>query len=122
MEKQRKLIEVITDVLTVKISESKEAGIYDVLFNQQYLVPFKFDGKKFMVERVEPTALEEFLKNKEEEEKKLNRKKTPTEEKQDMDEMRELPKVYEDIKVVYRKDPTSPIVDLVLYVNEILDA
>jgi hypothetical protein len=122
MEKQRKLIEVITDVLTVKISESKEAGIYDVLFNQGYLVPFRFDGKKFMVERVEPTALEEFRKKKEEEEKKLNRKKTPTEEKQDMDEMNELPKIYEDIKVVYRKDPTSPIVDLVLYVNEILDA
>lgn len=34
MEKQRKLIEVITDVLTVKISESKDVGIYDVLFNQ----------------------------------------------------------------------------------------
>ena len=122
MEKQRKLIEVITDVLTVKISESKEVGIYDVLFNQGYLVPFKFDGKKFMVERVEPTALEEFRLKKEAEEKKLNRKKTPAEEKQDLDEMNELPKVMEDIKVVYRKDPTSPIVDLVLYVNEILDA
>ena len=122
MEKQRKLIEVITDVLTVKISESKEDGIYDVLFNQGYLVPFKFDGKKFMVERVEPTALEEFRLKKEAEEKKLNRKKTPTEEKQDLDEMNELPKIMEDIKVVYRKDPTSPIVDLVLYVKEILDA
>ena len=122
MEKQRKLIEVITDVLTVKISESKEDGIYDVLFNQGYLVPFKFNGKKFMVERVEPTALEEFRLKKEAEEKKLNRKKTPTEEKQDLDEMNELPKIMEDIKVVYRKDPTSPIVDLVLYVKEILDA
>ena len=39
-----------------------------------------------------------------------------------MDEMKELPKIYEDIKVVYRKDPTSPIVDLVLYVNEIINA
>lgn len=122
MEKQRKLIEVITDVLTVKISESKEAGWYDVLFNQGYLVPFKFDGTKFMVERVEPTALEEFRLKKEEEESKLNRKKTDAENKQDMDEMNELPKVMEDIKVLYRKDPTSPIVDLVLYVNEILNA
>lgn len=119
---QKKLIEVITDVLTVKISESKDEWIYDVLFNQWYLVPFKFDGKKFMVERVEPTALEKFRVKKEAEEKKLNRKKTEAENKQDMDEMNELPKVMEDIKVLYRKDPTSPIVDLVLYVNEILNA
>lgn len=118
----KKLIEVITDVLTVKISESKEKWIYDVLFNQGYLVPFKFDWSKFMVERIEPKALEEFTKKKEEEEKKLNRKKTPTEDKQDMDEMNGLPKIMEDIKVVYRKDPTSPIVDLVLYVNEIINA
>ena len=62
-------------MLNCKISETKEDGIYDVLFNQGYLVPFKFDGKKFMVERVEKKALEEFRKKKEEEEKKLNRKK-----------------------------------------------
>jgi hypothetical protein len=36
--------------------------------------------------------------------------------------LNELPKTYEDIKVLYRKDPTSPIVDLIWYVNEILDA
>lgn len=118
----KKLIEVITDVVTVKISESKEEWIYDVFFNQGYLVPFKFDGKTFQVERVEPEALEKFRLKKEAEEKKLNRKKTPEEDKQDIDEMRELPKIYEDIKVLYRKDPTSPIVDLVLYVNEIINA
>lgn len=120
----KKLIEVITDVVTVKISESEEEWIYDVLFNQGYgyLVPFKFDGKTFQVERIEPEALEKFRLKKEAEEKKLNRKKTPVEDKQDMDEMKELPKIYEDIKVVYRKDPTSPIVDLVLYVNEIINA
>ena len=122
MEKTKKLVEVITDILTVKISESKEKWIYDVLFNQGYLVPFKFDGKKFMVERVEPTALEEFRKKKEEEEKKLNRKKTEAENKQDIEEMNELPKYMEDIKVVYRKDPTTPVIDLVSYINEILDA
>lgn len=75
-----------------------------------------------MVERVVPEALEKFMAKKELEEKKLNRKKTEAENKQDMDEMNELPKQLEDIKVVYRKDPTSPIVDLVLYVNEILNA
>lgn len=122
MEKKQRLIEVITDVLTVKISESKEEWVYDVLFNQGYLVPFKFYGTKFMVERVEPTALEAFILKKATEEGKLNRKKTPEEDKQDMEEMNELPKVMEDIRVLYRKDPTSPVVDLVLYVNEILDA
>jgi hypothetical protein len=75
-----------------------------------------------MVERVEPTALEAFILKKATEEGKLNRKKTPEEDKQDMEEMNELPKVMEDIRVLYRKDPTSPVVDLVLYVNEILDA
>lgn len=75
-----------------------------------------------MVERVEPKALEKFKKKIEAEEKKLNRKKTEAENKQDMEEMNKLPKVMEDIKVVYRKDPTSPIVDLVLYVNEIINA
>ena len=118
----KKLIEVITDVLTVKISESEQEWVYDVLFNQWYLVPFKFDGTKFQVERVEPKALEKFRLKKEAEEKKLNRKKTPEEDKQDMDEMNDLPKIYEDINVLYRKDPTSPIVDLTLYVNEILNA
>ena len=118
----KKLIEVITDVLTVKISESEDKWVYDVLFNQGYLVPFKFDGIKFQVERVEPEALEKFRLKKEAEEKKLNRKKTPVEDKQDMDELNELPKTYEDIKVLYRKDPTSPIVDLIWYVNEILNA
>ncbi len=118
----KKLIEVITNILTVKISESKEEWIYDVLFNQGYLVPFRFNGKTFQVERVEPEALEKFRLKKEAEEKKLNRKKTDAEIKQDMDEMNELPKIYEDIKVVYRKDPTSPIVDLVSYVNEIINA
>jgi RNA-splicing ligase RtcB len=93
-----------------------------VLFNKGYLVPFKFDGKTFQVERVEPEALEKFRLKKEAEDKKLNRKKTDAENKQDMAEMDELPKIYEDIKVVYRKDPTSPIVDLVLYVNEIINA
>ena len=29
-------------------------------FNQGYLVPYKFDGKTFQVERIEPEALEKF--------------------------------------------------------------
>jgi hypothetical protein len=39
-----------------------------------------------------------------------------------MEEMDALPRQIEEIKVVYRKDPTTPVVDLVLYVNEILNA
>jgi hypothetical protein len=93
-----------------------------VLFNQGYLVPFKFDGQKFQVERVEPEALEKFRAKKEKEDMKLNRKKTDIENKQDIEQMNALPKIYEDIKVLYRKDPTSPIVDLALYVNEIINA
>ncbi|MBO7528145.1 MAG: hypothetical protein J6T74_09710 [Clostridia bacterium] len=54
-------IEVITDILSVKIVDNDE-GMTDVLFNQGYLVPFKFDAtlKKFYVETVEKQALENY--------------------------------------------------------------
>jgi hypothetical protein len=84
-------------------------------------VPFKFDGEKFYVETVEKKALAEFKKKMEKETAKLNRPKTQTEEAQDVAEMQLLPKEVEEIKVIYRKDPTSPVVDMALYVKEIIE-
>jgi len=115
-------VEVITDLLSVKIvQDDKKEWMLQVLFNQGYLVPFSFDGDKFYVETVEKEALKKFREEKEAENKKLNRKKTEHEEAQDMAEMQLLPKEIEEIKVLYKKDPTSPTIDLSLYVKEIIE-
>ena len=115
-------VEVITDILSVKIvQDDQKEWMLQVLFNQWYLVPFKFDGEKFYVETVEKKALAEFKKKMEKETAKLNRPKTQTEEAQDVAEMQLLPKEVEEIKVIYRKDPTSPVVDMALYVKEIIE-
>lgn len=105
-------IEVITDILSVKIVDNDD-GMTDVLFNQGYLVPFKFDAtlKKFYVETVEKNALENFKKSKEG--KKTNDKK-------DLQELNNLPKELEEIKVYYKKDPKSRTIDLADYVLDLI--
>lgn len=106
-------IEVITDILSVKIVNSDTEGMLDVLFNQGYLVPFKFDTKlwKFYVETVQKDALEEFKKNKE---------GKKTDDKEDLEELKNLPKELEEIKVFYKKDPMSWTIDLKDYVLDLL--
>lgn len=106
-------IEVITDILSVKIVDSDVKGMVDVLFNQGYLVPFKFDVKlkKFYVETVEKAALENFKKSKEG--KKTN-------EKKDIEELNKLPKNLEELKVYYKKDPRSRTIDLADYVLDLI--
>ena len=105
-------IEVITDILSVKIVDDNE-GMTDVLFNQGYLVPFKFDAtlKKFYVETVEKQALEKFKKSKE---------GKKTDDKKDLQELNNLPKELEEIKVYYKKDPRSRTIDLADYVLDLI--
>lgn len=112
-------IEVIPDIIGCKIV-SEEDG-YTVHFNQWYLVPFKFDGEKFFVETYEKKALKAFTEKKEKEVSKLNIAPTQTEEAQRLKEMQDLPKEKEEIKVVYKKDPTEPTIDLALYVKELIN-
>ena len=102
-------IEVITDILTVKIVD--EGDNYSVLFNQGYLVPFLFDGTNFFVETYEQEALKKFV------EKNGKVAKDDTEMIKAMDK---LPKVKEEIKVVYQKDPTTEPISLALYVNKLI--
>lgn len=101
-------IEVITDILSVKIVEADEENVYDVLFNQGYLVPFKFNivENQFYVESVKKEALKEF--------------KETWDQKKDLEALKELPKELEPIMVLYKKDPSSEVVDLRGYVLELL--
>jgi len=63
--------------------------------------------------------MEEYVAKKDKE-KKLNREKTKDEELQEIKELNDLPKELEEIKVLYRKDPTTEVIDLSLYLKEIL--
>ena len=106
-------IEVITDILSVKIVDAEE-NVVDVLFNQGYLVPFKFNfvENQFYVETVNKEALEEY-KNKHEGKKAGDPQK-------ELQEINNLPKELEPITVLYKKDPNSETIDLRGYVLELL--
>jgi len=106
-------IEVITDILSVKIVDNDD-GMTDVLFNQGYLVPFKFDVtlKKFYVETVEKNALEKYKKGQD--------KKQVKDPKKELEEINNLPKELEEIKVYYKKDPKSRTIDLADYVLDLI--
>ena len=126
MDKLNKRIEVITDLVTVKIIDAKEKWMLDILFNHNIdwinLVRFKFDWSKFFVESPKQEALEKYLAKKQKEEEKLNRRKTEAEQMQDAREMRDLPTELEEIKVLYRKTPSDKIIDMVSYINELINA
>lgn len=119
-----KLIEVITDIVTVKIAESVEKGYYDVRFNLWFewigIKQLKFDGKKFYTEEYDEEAKKAFMIKDKEEELKLNRPRTKAEEADRALEMMKMPIYLQELKVIYRKTPTEPIVDMVLYINELI--
>ena len=117
--KEQLRIEVIPDIIGCKIVSEEEW--YTVHFNQWYLVPFKFDGEKFFVETYNKEALKEFTERKEKEVAKLNRRQTEQEEAQRLKEMQDLPREKEETRVVYKKDPTEPTIDLALYVKELIN-
>lgn len=106
-------IEVITDILSVKIVDSDD-GMTDVLFNQGYLVPFKFDAtlKKFYVATVEKQALENY--------KNWQKGKKVGNPKKELEEINNLPKELEEIKIYYKKDPRSRTIDLADYVLDLI--
>lgn len=85
--------------------------MYDVSFNQGYLVPFKFDGSKFYKESYKPEDLENLAKKMEGKQK---------DDPEYLVEMKKLPIVLDEIKVLYKKDPESKTIDLVEYVKEFL--
>ncbi len=112
----QKRIEVITEIMSVKLVKAEDDKYLDVLFNQWYLVPFKFDWKSFYQEVIEPIALKEWAEKKE----KNVKMKTDIEKAKELQEMNDLPKILEEIKVIYRKSPYDQPIDLALYVNELL--
>lgn len=121
-----KLIEVITDIVTLQVSETEEKWMRDVRFNGQLqgvsIRTLKFDKKKFYIEEYEPEQRKKYIENKKKEEEKLNRPKTKEEESQDLEELLKIPTLLQEIKVVYRKSPTEDIIDMVSYINQIIDA
>lgn len=98
----------------------------DVRFNGQLqgvsIRTLKFDKKKFYIEEYEPEQRKKYIENKKKEEEKLNRPKTKEEESQDLEELLKIPTFLQEIKVVYRKSPTEDIIDMVSYINQIIDA
>jgi hypothetical protein len=93
----------------------------DVQFNQNELVPFKFDGENFRVPTANKKELENFIAKKEKEHAKLNRPQTQEEHDQEMKEFRELPTELEEIEVLYRKEPTEELINLVLYTKQLIE-
>ena len=93
----------------------------DVQFNQGELVPFKFDGENFRVPTANKKELEKFIAKKEKEHAKLNRPQTQEEHDQEMKEFRELPTELEEIEVLYRKEPTEELINLVLYTKQLIE-
>jgi len=126
MEKKNslRLIEVVTDIVTVQISESEEKWMRDVRFNWQLqwvsIRNLKFDWETFYVEKYEEEARKEYLKKKRDEDSKLNREKTEAEKAQDVEELLWLPTFLQEITVIYRKTPTDAPANLALYINEII--
>lgn len=120
MEKINKRIEVLTDISSVKIVDSEREWMVTIKVNDWGLVPFEFDGEKFYMEAVNKDLLKKFIKKMEDEEKKLNRAKTEEEKRQDMKELHWLEKELEEITILYRRDPESELINLALYINEIL--
>lgn len=121
MEKLNKRIEIITDIASVKIVDSKEDGMITIKINDWNLVPFQFDWEKFYMESTKRDELEKFISKIEKEEKKLNRDKTETERRQDMKELQELPTELQEITILYRKDPESKLINMVSYIKEIIE-
>lgn len=121
MEKLNKRIEIITDIASVKIVDSKEDGMITIKINDWNLVPFQFDWEKFYMEATKRDELEKFISKIEKEEKKLNRDKTETERRQDMKELQELPTELQEITILYRKDPESKLINMVSYIKEIIE-
>lgn len=121
MEKLNKRIEIITDIASVKIVDSKEDGMITIKINDWNLVPFQFDWEKFYMEATKRDELEKFISKIEKEEKKLNRDKTETERRQDMKELQSLPTELQEITILYRKDPESKLINMVSYIKEIIE-
>lgn len=121
MEKLNKRIEIITDIASVKIVDSKEDGMVTIKINDWNLVPFQFDWEKFYMEATKRDELEKFISKIEKEEKKLNRDKTETERRQDMKELQSLPTELQEITILYRKDPESKLINMVSYIKEIIE-
>lgn len=119
--KIKRRVELLTHIDSVKIANSKEQGMIDVQFNQGELVPFKFDWVSFRVSTANKVELEKFIAKKEKEHAKLNRPQTQEEHDQEMKEFRELPTELEEIEVLYRKEPTEKIINLALYVKELIE-
>ena len=120
MTKISRRVELLTHIDSVKITNSKEEWMLDVQFNQGELVVFKFDGEKVRHFTPDKKALEKFMAKKEKEHAKLNRQLTQAEHDQEMKEFRDLPTILEEIEVVYKKEPTSETINLVLYVKELI--
>ena len=119
--KIKRRVEVLTHIESVKIVNSKEEWLLDVQFNQGDLVVFKFDWEKFWVSTANKTELEKFIAKKEEEHAKLNRPLTAEESDQEMKEFRALPTELEEIEVLYRKEPTEELINLVLYTKQLIE-
>lgn len=120
MTKISRRVELLTHIDSVKITNSKEEWMLDVQFNQGELVVFKFDGEKFRHFTPDKKALQKFMDKQEKEHAKLNRPLTAEENDQEMKEFRDLPTILEEIEVVYKKEPTSETINLVLYVKELI--
>ena len=119
--KIKRRVELLTHIDSVKITNSKDEWMIDVQFNQWELVPFKFDGDNFRVPTANKAELEKFIAKKEKEHAKLNRPQTQAEHDQEMKEFRELPTELEQIEVLYRKEPTDDIINLVLYTKQLIE-
>lgn len=119
--KIKRRVELLTHIDWVKITNSKDWLMLDVQFNQGELVPFKFDGENFRVPTANKTELEKFIAKKEKEHAKLNRPQTQEEHDQEMKEFRELPTELEEIEVLYRKEPTEELINLVLYTKQLIE-
>lgn len=117
--KIKRRVELLTHIDSVKIVNSKEEWMLDVQFNQWELVVFKFDWELFRVQTADKKAYEQFAAKKEKEHAKLNRPLTQAENDQELKEFRELPTELEEIEVLYRKEPTSEVINMALYVKEI---
>lgn len=105
-------IEVITDLLSCKIYKWDDQEMYDVSFNQWYLTPFKFDWVNFWKESYKPEDLTELMESMEGKAK---------DDPEYISELKKLEVVLEKITVVYKEKPDTETVDLVLYVNELIN-
>jgi hypothetical protein len=75
----------------------------------------------FRVQTAAKDAVEKFVARKEKEHAKLNRELTQAEHDQEMKEFRELPTELEAIEVLYRKEPTEELINLVSYTKQLIE-